>query len=87
MTYVIQQLRVEVNESIRGRMDMLNIINTALQNVSVKPNGSKPYRISVLLPRNWGRQQRRKIIPKLHVRLALVDASVIKPRRNNTCQC
>ena len=31
---VIQQLRAEVNEAISGRKDMLNSINTALQNVS-----------------------------------------------------
>ena len=53
MADVIQQLRVEVNESTSGSMDMLNSINTALQNVSAKPTDSKPYRISDLLPRNW----------------------------------
>ena len=37
MADVIQQLRVEVNESIRGRMNMLNSINSTLQNVSAKP--------------------------------------------------
>ena len=50
---VIQQLRAEVNESISGRMDMLNSISTSLQNVSAKPTDSKPFRISDLLPRNW----------------------------------
>ena len=50
---VIQQLRAEVNEAISGRMDMLNSINTALQNVSARPAESKPYRISDLIPRNW----------------------------------
>ena len=34
MADVIQQVRAEVNEAIGGRMDMLNSINTALQNVS-----------------------------------------------------
>ena len=53
MADVIQQLRVEVSESISGRVDMLNSINTALQNVSEKPTDSKPCRISDLLPRNW----------------------------------
>ena len=53
MADVMQQLRVEVNESISGRMDMLNSINTALQNVSSKPTDSKPYRMSDLLPRSW----------------------------------
>ena len=53
MADVIQQLRVEENESISGGMDMLNSMNTALQNVSAKPTDSKPYRISDLLPRNW----------------------------------
>ena len=33
---VIQQLRAEVDEAISGRMDMLNSINTALQNVWAK---------------------------------------------------
>ena len=46
---VIQQLRAEVNDAISGRMD----INAALQNVSARPAESKPYRISVLIPRNW----------------------------------
>ena len=30
VTDVLQQLRAEVNDSISGRMDMLNSINTAL---------------------------------------------------------
>ena len=51
MADMIQQLRVEVNEAIRGRKDMLN--STALQNVSARPAESKPYRISDLVPRNW----------------------------------
>ena len=89
---VTQQLRVEVNESISGRRNILNSINTALQNVSAKPTDSKPYRISYFLPRNWegsnekGEQQRKRIIPKLHVRLALVDASVDKSRRKDAFQ-
>ena len=49
---MIQQLRAEVNEAISGRMDMLNSIKTALQNVSARPAQSKPYRISDLNPRN-----------------------------------
>ena len=53
MADVIQQLRVEVNESVSGRMDMLNSIHIALQSVSTRPSGSKPYRISDLIPRNW----------------------------------
>ena len=46
MTDVIQQLRTEMNETVNGRMDMLNSINTALQNVSTKTTDFKPYRIS-----------------------------------------
>ena len=42
-----------MSESISGRMDMLNSINTALHSVSAKPTDCKPYRISDLLPRNW----------------------------------
>ena len=53
MTDVIQQLRTEMNETVNGRIDMLNSINTALQNVSKKTTDSKPYRISDLIPRNW----------------------------------
>ena len=36
MSDVIQQLRAEVNESINGRMDVLNSINAALQNASTR---------------------------------------------------
>ena len=50
---VIQQLRAEVNEAVRSRLDMLNNNNTALQNVSARPPEFKPYRISDLIPRNW----------------------------------
>ena len=53
MADVVQQLRVEMNETVNGRMDMLNSISTAIQNVSMKTNDSKPYRISDLIPRNW----------------------------------
>ena len=49
----MQQLRAEVNDTISGRMDMLNSINTALLNVSARPAETKPYRISDLIPRNW----------------------------------
>ena len=42
-----------MNDTISGRMDMLNSINTALQNLSARPAESKPYRISDLIPRNW----------------------------------
>ena len=44
---------LEMNEKINSRMDMLNSISTAIQNVSMKTNDSKPYRISDLIPRNW----------------------------------
>ena len=50
---IMQQLRAEVNDTISGRMDMLNSINTALQNVSARPAESTPYRISDLIPRIW----------------------------------
>ena len=53
MIDVIQQLRTEMNVTVNGRMDMLNSINTALQNVSTKTTDFKPYRISDLIPRNW----------------------------------
>ena len=49
MTDVMQQLRTEMNETVNGRMDMLNSINTALQNVSTKTTDFKPYRISDLI--------------------------------------
>ena len=52
MADVIQQLRTEMNERINGRMDMLNSISTAIQDVSMKTNDSQPYRISDLIPRN-----------------------------------
>ena len=76
--------KTELNESISGRMIMLNSINTVLQNVSAKPIDSKPYRISDL--KKLRGQQRTRRIPKLHVRLALVDASAVKSKRKNACQ-
>ena len=71
MTDVIQQLRTEMNETVNGRMDMFNSINTALQNVSTKTTDSKPYRISDLIPRNWeGSTEKgefRSFMPDLHL--------------------
>ena len=71
MTDVIQQLCTEMNETVNGRMDMLNSINTALQNVSTKTTDFKPYRISDLIPRNWeGRNEKgefRSFMSDLHL--------------------
>ena len=48
----MQQLRVEVTGTIKSRVDMLNSIITALQNVTSTPADSKPYQISDLIPRS-----------------------------------
>ena len=66
---VIQQLRAEVNEAISGRMDMLNSINTALQNVSARPAESKPCRISDLIPRKGSNEKGefRSFMSDLHL--------------------
>ena len=53
MTDVIQQLRTEMNETVNVSIDMLGSLSTALQKVSGKPNRSKPYRVSDLIPRIW----------------------------------
>ena len=53
ITDVIQQLRTEMNETVNGRMDMLNSINTAHQNVSTETTDFKLYRISDFIQRNW----------------------------------
>ena len=82
---VIQQVRAEVNEAICGRMDMLNSISTALQNVSARPAESKPYRISDLIPRNWEGSNEKRRVQKLHVGLALVDASVVGQIKESRC--
>ena len=82
---VIQQLRAEANEAIGGRMDILNSINAALQNVSARPAESKPYRISDLIPRNWeGSNEKGEL--RRHVGPALVDASMVRSRRADACQ-
>ena len=86
MTDVIPQLRMEMNETVSGRIDMLNSTNTALQKVSATPIVSKPYRISNLIPRNWEGSNDKKIIPTLHVGPALVDARLVRRRRINACQ-
>ena len=52
MTDVIQKLRVEVNETVSGRMDVMNGIATSLQSVTAH-TAPKPYRISDLVPKNW----------------------------------
>ena len=85
VTDVMQQLRAEVNEAISGRMDMLNSINTALQNVSARPAETKPYRISDLNPRKWEGNNEKRRVQELYVRLALVDASMVKSRREDAC--
>ena len=55
---VTQQLRVYMTETINGRIDVLNSVNAALQNVSMKQICSQPYRISDLAPcTEKGRQQ------------------------------
>ena len=81
VTDVIQQLRTEMNEKINSRMDMLNSISTAMQSMSVRPSDFKPYKISDLIPRSWEGKNEKKRIPKLHVRLALVDASMVRSWR------
>ena len=53
MADVTQQLRTEMNETIIDRIDVLSSITSALQNVSLNPIGSKPYRISDFIPTNW----------------------------------
>ena len=70
---VIQQLRAEANAAISGRMDTMNSINTALQNVSTRPAETKPYRINDLFPRNWEGNNEKGRVQELHVGLALVD--------------
>ena len=52
VTDVLEQLRAKVNDTISGRMDMLNSINRALQNVSAGPAENKPNRSSDLIARN-----------------------------------
>ena len=81
---IFQQLRVETNEAISSRMDMMNSVSAALQKVSSKSE-SKPYRISDLIPRNWEGGNEKRRIPKIHVRLALVDAGVVRSRRTDAC--
>ena len=67
-----------MNETVNGRIDIWSSINTALQKVSAKPVVSKPHRISDLVFKKLGRQQRKTRIPTLHVRLALADAGVVR---------
>ena len=83
MKDVVQQLRVEVSETVNGRVDMLNCINTALQNVSARSTASLPYAISDLIPRNW---EGSDDTGKFRNLPALEDASVIRRSRNNASQ-
>ena len=71
VTDVMQQWRAEVNDTISGRMDLLNSRNTALQNASARPAETKPYRISDLTPINWeGNNEKgefRSFVSDLHL--------------------
>ena len=54
MADVIQQLSVEVNEAISGRVDMFQQLKHSTPGcVSKTKIDSKPYRVSDLLPINW----------------------------------
>ena len=50
-TDVIQHLRIEVNETVSGRIKQVE--QHQLPKVSANPIESKPYRISNLIPRSW----------------------------------
>ena len=64
MPDVIQQLRVEANESISGRMDMLNSINTALQKAEAKPMDSPSHIESVTSFQEAGKAATKRRTPK-----------------------
>ena len=87
MTDVIQQL--EMNETVSGRMDMLNSINAALQNVSAKSIASKPYRISDLIPRNWEGSNDKgwsgSTIARLQLIVQMRRSEQLKRRCTNSC--
>ena len=76
---IIQQVRTELNDTVGGRTDVVNSINHAVRNMTVKPAPAPapatPYQISDLIPKKLGRQPRQGILQKLHV-AALVDAGV-----------
>ena len=58
MADVTRQLRVYLTETTNCRIDVLNSINAALQNVSMKQVGAQPFRISDFAPfMELGRQQ------------------------------
>ena len=42
-----------MNDTVSGRIFMLNSINTAVRNVTVKPSPAKPCRTTDPIPRNW----------------------------------
>ena len=83
---VIQLLRAEVNEAISGTMDMLNSINTALQNVSARPAESKPYRINDLIPRNWEGSNEKGEFRSFMSDLHLWIASMVRSCGADACQ-
>ena len=77
---MIQQWRVEVNETVSGRMDTLNSITTALQDVSARSTVSKPYRVSDLIPRNWEGSNDKGYFRNFNVGPAFADANVVRAR-------
>ena len=53
MAHAVHQLRIEMNETVNGRLGTMTSISTAILNMSAcSPIISKPYRISALIPRH-----------------------------------
>ena len=50
----VVQIRNEMRNEVNGRLDLLNSMTTAILNIATaSSNGTRPHKISDLIPKNW----------------------------------
>ena len=74
----------EMTTAINSRTDHLISTDSAVQNLSTNvPSAAKLYNSSNLYPKMWDRNGRDRRMQEPRGSLASVDASVVRPRRDN----
>ena len=73
-----------MTSAINNRTDQFHSVATATQNMSTSaPSSAKPYRFEDLIPRNWEGSVEKGEFRNYRTTLASVDASVVRPRRQD----
>ena len=68
----LQRVREEMHTAIKGNLDEISSISSAMQRISAGPaEAAKPYRISDLIPKRWDgshdKGQFRNFVAELHL--------------------